>query len=40
MKTSEFIPSRSDGIIGTTGRIAQISAVAPLIPLLCSGINC
>jgi hypothetical protein len=39
MKTLEFIPSRSDGIIGATGRIHSIGAMAPLIPLLRSGIN-
>ena len=28
----KFIPSRSDGIIGTTARMANRSAVVPLIP--------
>jgi len=33
----QFIPSRSDGIIGTTAPMVLCCAVVPLIPLLRSG---
>jgi hypothetical protein len=35
----EFIPSRSDGISGTTARHRIIRAVLPMIPLLRSRMN-
>jgi hypothetical protein len=40
MRVQKFIPSRSDGIIRHTDRVVPLVAMAPVIPLLRSGINC